>query len=139
MKKAFGFVLAAASLLLTSGAQAQGLHVRANVPFDFAVGNKLYTAGSYDIQGTAQGNESVILKAEGGRGEGISMSHACSSAKPAANTVLVFERMGGEYYLAQIWRAGSDTGTELPKPTREMRLARGGKTEEVVIAANLVK
>jgi hypothetical protein len=139
MKKAFGFLLAAASLLLTSGAQAQGLHVQANVPFDFTVGDKLYPAGSYDIQGTVNGNQSVILRAEGGSGAGISVSHTCSSMKPAAKTVLVFESMGGEYYLAQIWTAGNDRGTELPKPKAETRLARGGKTEEVIVAANLVK
>jgi len=53
--------------------------------------------------------------------------------------VLVFHRVGDEYFLYQIWTAGSTQGRELPQPKRETELARNGKTDDVIIAANLIQ
>jgi len=138
MKKAFGFILVAASLLLVSGAQAQaqGLHVRADVPFNFVIGNTAYTAGSYDVQG-ATTNHALIVRSNGK--QGMVLPVECTSSEPAKKTVLVFKEAGGEYFLYQIWTAGSDTGRQLPQPKGETRLAREGNTQEVIVAANLVK
>jgi hypothetical protein len=140
MKKSFSFILVAASLLLASGTKAQGLHVKATVPFDFIAGSTVYTAGNYDIEG-AFGTGSVVKLDSGDKmNQGFIMPHACSSLKPAKNTVLVFRRVGDEYFLYQIWTEGSMTGRELPAPKRETQLARNAeKSEEVIVAANIVK
>jgi len=140
MKKSFSFILVAASLLLASGAKAQGVHVKANVPFDFAAGNTVYTAGNYDIEG-ALGTGSVLkLDSDDKMNQGFIMPHACSSMEPAKQTVLVFRRVGDEYFLYQIWIEGRTTGRELPAPKRETLLARNGeKSDEIIIAANIVK
>jgi hypothetical protein len=138
MKKAFSFILVGASLLLASGAKAQGLHVKADVPFDFTAGNTVYTAGDYDIQGVSD----TALRLDSGNqmGQGWVMPNMCSSVKPAEKTVLVFRRVGDEYFLYQIWIAGRSTGREFPAPKRETQLARNGnKSEEIIVAANLVK
>jgi hypothetical protein len=137
MKKSFGFLLVAASLLLASGAQAQGLQVKADVPFSFNVNNKMYEAGSYDIRAISDSNTAVVLQADG-TNSGMALPHRCSSAQPAKDTVLVFHRVGDEYFLYQIWVAGSETGREFPTPKRETLLARNGeKSQDVVVAANL--
>jgi hypothetical protein len=138
MKKSFSFILVAASLLLASGAKAQSLHVKADVPFDFMAGGTVYTAGNYDITG---GNGSVVQLDSGKKmGQGFIMPHDCSSGKRADKTVLVFRRVGDEYFLYQIWTEGSNVGRELPAPKRETQLARNqGKSEEIIIAANIVK
>jgi hypothetical protein len=138
MKKAFSFILVAASLLLASGAKAQGLRVKADVPFDFTAGNAIYTAGNYDIRGVS--DTALRLDSENKMGQGWVMPHMCSSAKPVGKTVLVFRRVGDEYFLYQIWIAGNSTGREFPAPKRETQLARNGdKSEEIIVAANLVK
>jgi hypothetical protein len=138
MKKSFSFVLVAASLLLASGAKAQGLHVKANVPFDFTAGDTVYSAGSYDIEGALGTGSAVKLDSE--MNKGFIMPHACSSAEPAKKTVLVFRRVGDEYFLYQIWTEGNTAGRELPAPKRETQLARNGeKSEEIIVAANIAK
>jgi len=57
-----------------------------------------------------------------------------------ALTSFVFRRVGDEYFLYQIWIEGRTTGRELPAPKRETLLARNGeKSDEIIIAANIVK
>jgi hypothetical protein len=138
MKKAFSFALVAASLLLASGAQAQGTHVRANVPFDFVIGSAAYPAGSYDIERVSANNNVLIVRSEKMEST-LVMPHDCSSGQPATKTVLVFHRVGDEYFLYQIWTAGSAQGRELPQPKRETELARNGKADDVIVAANLIQ
>jgi hypothetical protein len=140
MKKSFSFILVAASLLLASGAKAQEFHVKANVPFDFSAGNTVYKAGNYDIE-AALGTQGVVSLDSGDKmGQGFIMPNNCLSVRPAEKTVLVFRRIGDEYFLYQIWTAGSTAGRELPAPKRETQLARNGdKSEEIIVAANFVK
>jgi hypothetical protein len=140
MKKSFSFILVAASLLLASGTRAQGLHMKADVPFDFNAGGTVYAAGNYDIAGTFSGGPLVTLDSGNKMGQGFIMPHNCTSTEPAKKTVLIFRRVGDEYFLYQIWTEGNAVGRELPAPKRETQLARNGeKSEEVIIAANIVK
>lgn len=139
MKKAFGFALVAASLLLASGAQAQGLHVRADVPFDFVIGNNVYPAGNYDIERALSSSNALVIRSDAKMTPRFVLPLACTKGLPAEKTVLVFHRVGDEYFLYQIWTEGSTMGRELPQPKRETELARNGKADEVIIAANLIK
>jgi hypothetical protein len=137
MKKAYGFLLVAASLLLASGAQAQGVHVRADVPFDFAIGNAMYTSGTYDLETLANSSAMVVKSDEK---SGMTLARQCSSTGPAPKTVLIFHRIGDEYVLYQVWTAGSGLGREFPQTKRETILARNnGKSQEITVAALLVK
>lgn len=137
MKKAYGFLLVAASLLLASGAQGQGLHVRANVPFDFAIGNAAYAAGSYDIKALSNSSAMVVRSSEKST---LRLAQQCSSTEPAPKTVLIFHRVGDEYVLYQVWIAGKGTGREFPQSKHETILARNGeKADEITVAAILVK
>jgi hypothetical protein len=139
MKKAFSFILVAASLLLASGAQAQGIHVRVDVPFDFTIDKTSYAAGNYDIQALNTSSQALVLSSDKQR-RALVLPHACAKMQGAEDTVLVFHRVGDEYFLYQIWVAGSDMGREFTAPKREARLARNGeKSQEIIVAANLVK
>jgi len=138
MKKALSFILVAASLLLASGAQAQTLRVRADVPFDFTIDKTSYSAGNYEIR-TVTDSAALILNAANNEGSMV-LPHNCSKRDPAKDTVLVFHRVGDEYFLYQIWVAGSEMGREFPAPKRETKLARSGeKSQEIIVAANLLK
>jgi len=139
MKKAFGFILVAAALLLASGAQAQGLHLKADVPFDFVIGNTAYTAGNYEIEALSWVGNIVTVKGEGGSAQLVTKFHDCTSGQPAEKTVLVFRQVGGSYFLYRIWIAGNELGRELPQPKRETRLAQVTTPSQFVLAANLAK
>jgi hypothetical protein len=45
-------------------------------------------------------------------------------------TELVFNKVGDQYFLSQIWVAGSAAGNEVPKSRMEKRLAKGGSQSE---------
>ena len=137
MKKAYSFLLVAASLLLASAAQAQDMHVRANVPFDFTVGKTVLSAGTYDVTRLDLGSKVLMLRSE--NKSSMAIAHDCASALPSTKTVLVFRETPEGYALYQIWVQGDTTGREFPQPKAQSRLAQNGKPAEVIIAANLVK
>jgi CheY-like chemotaxis protein len=81
-----------------------------------------------------------VVKLDSETNKGFITPHACLSAEPAKKTVLVFRRVGDEYFLYRIWTAGNTAGRELPAPKRETQLARNGeKSEEIIVAANITK
>jgi len=48
-RQAFSLVSLLSLLLVAGSAIAQTVHVRGNIPFNFAVGNKTFPAGTYDV------------------------------------------------------------------------------------------
>jgi hypothetical protein len=142
MKNLLSFVLVGASLLVASAAQAQEIRLRANVPFEFVVGDKAYPAGSYRIDRVTQDEGVLLLENADGLGLAMVLSDVCDSATPSNSTKLVFHRVGDTYSLFQIWVEGQSTGRELPqsKQERTPQLARNGeKSEDVIVAANFIK
>jgi hypothetical protein len=135
MKNLRSILFALTVLLMASATQAQESKVLANVPFDFVVGDRAYTAGEYLFS-----SSDAVLKitnAEQAKTE-ITLSHACESATPAADTKLVFDSMGGYYFLRQIWVAGNSRGRELRRSHTEVRLAQNHEKEQsVIVAANI--
>ena len=138
MKRAYRFLLVAASLLLASAAQAQDMHVRANVPFEFTVGKIVLSAGTYDIAriGPIWDN---VLRLSSENKSSMATPQECALPVPSTKTVLIFRKTEKGYALYQIRVKGSSTGREFPQPKGEPRLAQNGKPAEVIIAANLVK
>ena len=137
MKKVFAFFFVAASLALASSAQAQQFHVKAKIPFDFVIGTRAYTAGSYDVQRVT--TDALIVDNGSGKGRTMVNSLWCVSQDRAQHSVLIFHRIRGSYYLYQIWIQGNTIGREFVLPKAETRLARNeAKPEQVTVAATLV-
>jgi hypothetical protein len=134
MKKYFSFVLVAATLAFASTARAQAFRVRADIPFDFVVGNTVYAAGTYTIGPATYNSEALLLD---GDTRGFIIPNECSSNQPSKSTKLVFDRMGDTYFLHQIWMQGNVTGREIPKGKAELRMA-SNPTESVTVAAILI-
>jgi len=130
------FVLAA--ILLVPAAQAQQKGVKANVPFDFVVGNRAYPAGEYTLRAAL--NDSGIIRIENMNeaAAAFTPSNTCAKAVPSTETKLVFHRMGGHYFLYQVWTAGNLTGREFPKGRIEVELAQNHEKPEVVIVAAVI-
>lgn len=135
MKNLRSILAALVVLLMATAAHAQQPTVSATVPFNFAVGDRAYPAGNYLFK-----NDGVILRiSDADRIKtAVVLSHACQNAEPSADTKLVFDAMGGYYFLRQIWVAGESTGRELTRSRTEVRLAQNHEQQEpVIVAANI--
>jgi hypothetical protein len=138
MKNVLGFVLMGASLALAGAAQAQEYRVKADVPFDFIIGNQVHKAGNYDIK-RVNPVSSLLLVDSASEGKAtIVNAMPCADQSWAKSTKLVFHRSGDTYFLYQVWVEGRQFGSEFPTPKRETQLAKNGvKAEEVIVAAVL--
>ena len=135
MKNLRSILAALAVLLMATAAHAQQTKINATVPFNFVVGDRAYPAGDYVFS-----NSDAVLKitnAEQAKTE-MTLSHACESGTPSADTKVVFDNMGGYYFLRQIWIEGNSRGRELPRSRTEVRLAQNhDKMDSVIVAANI--
>ena len=135
MKNLRSILAALAVLLMATAAHAQQMTLSATVPFNFVVGDRAYPAGDYLFSN--RDNILKITNAEQAKTE-ITLSNACESVRPATDTKLVFDSMGGYYFLRQIWVAGNSSGRELSRSRTEVRLAQNHeKQESVIVAANI--
>jgi len=126
MKRQVFSLISLFSLLLVAGsAIAQNVKVRANVPFNFTIGNKAFLAGGYDIETNSPSTDNALLiRARDGHSSMIVMSNSAQTLKPADKNKLVFDRYGDQYFLAEIWVQGARLGRHLPKSSREKELVR---------------
>ena len=117
--------LLCAILLLTVVASVQGQslenRVRAQVPFDFSIGDKKLPSGKYSIGRAGQNSNDLVLSIddEDGRSKALRMSIPVVTGNPARRTTLVFHRYGDQYFLYQVWHAGETTGRQFLKSRSE--------------------
>ena len=127
------------ALLLATAAQAQSTNVTASVAFDFVVADHAYPAGDYAVKSISDNGVPILIRNQDQAEKGVALSIACSSVKPSSTTKLVFHRMGGQYFLYQVWTEGNTIGREFPTSKTEIQLARNSKPEIVIVAANLTR
>jgi hypothetical protein len=127
------------ALLLATAVHAQSTYVTASVPFDFVVADQTYPAGDYAVKSISNTGVPILIR-NSDKAEGLALSVACSSVKPSTTTKLVFHRMGGQYFLYQVWQEGNTIGREFRLSKTEKQLARNSSQPEIVIvAANLTR
>ena len=124
-RHAFSLISLLGLLLVAGSAIGQTIRVRADVPFDFSVGNKKLPAGMYNVKtindrDTAQ----LLLQAQDGRSSVIMNSDSAENLKPVDKTTLVFNKYRDQYFLSEIWTAGATHGHRLSKTSREKELAK---------------
>jgi hypothetical protein len=137
MKNLRSILLASTVLLLATAAQAQTTNVKASIPFDFVVGDHAYSAGEYTVKSMNQSGVPIRIDNADESEKGIILSNACQKGQPAAGTTLVFQRLGDNYFLYQVWTKGSSLGREFPRSKVEVQLAKNSEPELVIVAANL--
>jgi len=124
-RQAFSLVSLLTLLLVAGSAIAQTVHVRGNIPFNFAVGSKTFPAGTYDIGSIdSRTGKILVLQARDSNTRMMLNSNAAENLEPADKTMLVFNQYGNRYFLSQIWVAGETRGHQLPKTSREKEMAR---------------
>src|SRR5688572_28413489 len=89
-------------LILMAGISAKAQNkYRANIPFNFTIGQKSYEAGKYVIETNSTKNAIVIRDAKGDKSHMIIMTAGEDSSKVTTAT-LVFDLYAAQYSLAVI-------------------------------------
>ena len=135
-------LLALVALVFGSAAHAQEINVRARVPFDFVLGDKVYPAGEYAIQTAMTKTSFLSINNQGRTTQSLTPSFPCISSEqviPANRAKLVFRRIGNTYFLFRVWVGGSSVGREFPRSHRETLMAKNEpKTETAMFATNTI-
>jgi len=132
-------VLAAVALILGSAAFAQTVSLRAVVPFNFVVGNRVYPAEEYAVKTSGNGNDLLSVAGRSTKESVMTLPYPITSGMPAEHSALIFQRVGDAYFLQQVWAAGSPVGLGLHLSHLETRLALNrAKPETTIVAANIL-
>jgi hypothetical protein len=117
-----------AFVLLAGVARAQTADVlTADIPFSFTVEKTTLPAGPYTVyQVTDQPLEWYITDAKG-MVKVLFSTETAETAKRLGNYELVFNFIGGKYFLSSLWLAGEQDGYALIKSSLEKSLLKGGE------------
>ena len=135
-------------VLLTAGgairAKAQALEegtIEADVPFTFRVKEKTFPAGKYTLKRADDTNPGVLeISNDKGRGTIFFEAETAQANEYPRQTNLVFEKIGDQYFLSEIWASDSKLGYQLPKTKTERSLEGGDiKTELRSVLARLLR
>jgi hypothetical protein len=138
MKNLRSVLFALTVLLLATAAHAQTTNVKATVPFDFVVGDHAYSAGEYTLKSLSLSSPAIRIDNADESEKGITLANTCRKLNPAEGTILVFQRLGDNYFLYQIWTAGNTEGREFKMSKEQVQLAKNdSKPELVIVAANI--
>jgi hypothetical protein len=122
--------------------QAQATHgLRADVPFDFVVGDQTIPAGHVFVQGVSSAGAGPLAIRNFDQGQlAMRAGHPVLASENSDECKLVFRRYGTRYYLAQIYIPGYKAwevmkSKEERSLEREMRVVKNFKASQVVAAA----
>jgi hypothetical protein len=114
-------------LLILPLAHAQSSRpVRANIPFDFGVQNRVMPAGTYQLTYSALSHGVVIRGVDDNNLNIFVMTYSSTDANRPRDGKgkLVFNRYGGTYFLSQLWQSpGQPDALEVNRTSRERNLA----------------
>ena len=94
----------------------------------------------YRVEKVRVGSPVLLIRSTEGQPAMMVMTLATSANAPQAKSKLIFHRYGDQYFLSQVWTAGSTTGSELRKSVKEKEqgvLARNETPDQVTIVASL--
>ena len=112
------FTLASILGVGSAFAQMQSKEVRATVPFDFTVGNKLLPAGTYSIARATDGT----IQIQDRKGHLVVMTLASQNGSPSAGCVLDFDRRAGQNFLRSVLCQSAALSINLPASKLEQRV-----------------
>ena len=126
-------------LLNATGAYAQS-YAKANVPFAFNVGAKQLPAGTYEIRALGQSANEIMIRNTETTAAAVSIAR--NEGPRDTESKLVFDRIGTQYFLTEVWRGFGAGGMIVPTSKqeqelkKELQLAKGpaGGNEKVIVA-----
>ena len=119
-------LLGVMAVLTSISAHAQaGKQFTVTIPFTFSVSGKTLPAGQYRVgrstQTTADG---LVLSSTKGRGGVFVMTRGIQTPEIQKESKMVFRRYGDQYFLGEVWIAGTIVGRELTNSRKERQVAR---------------
>ena len=100
-------------LMLGSTVHAQRTEriIKANIPFDFVVGNEIFPAGHYSVALVGP----VLLELRDSQGRALINVLTQSVQAPATpgQPKLRFDNEGGQIVLTQVWQGGNEIGQQI--------------------------
>src|SRR5580765_1913115 len=124
-------------LLAVSAAQAQEPRVKANIPFDFVVGDRVMPAGEYQVNEMGASGGVIAILSDDRKANALVLTSACETSGRSNSSKLVFHAIGGRYFLSQVWTQGYSQGRQLRESKAEIELAKNGTaSKDLVLAAN---
>ena len=130
---------------LLGATQAQSLQyrIKANIPFDFSIGEKTLSAGKYSIGRARPDSDDTILSVNDPEGKlrAIRTSSSVQVLSPKEKSSLVFHRYGDQYFLFQVFPAGGNTGRQfvLSQAERELQRNLAANSSSGKVAENSVE
>jgi len=114
-------LLAIANFAMAGTSFAQSNGVRATIPFDFTVGNKLLPAGTYTIK--EQSEHVIMIQNQDKPIAVLSLVDGDSNKSPNGGK-LKFHRYGSQYFLTEILCDRANMNLEVPTSKTEKRTAQ---------------
>lgn len=131
--------LAVISLMFGAASAYAQSFAKADVPFAFSVGKKQLPAGTYEVKVDGAGSQGIVIR-NMETGESV-LSVAGYEAPRSTEGKLVFNHVGNEYFLSEVWRESGSAGRRILTSKRERELTRElllakNSSEQVIIALN---
>src|SRR5215510_14377360 len=111
LRLSFLVVIAAAGVVSAHG-QSLSSPVRANIPFDFTVADKKFSAGDYYISRAQTNSGDLVLRISsvtGNRGA-FQLTSGLRTSSPKKSDTLIFHQFGDQYFLSEVWPGGANSG-----------------------------
>jgi hypothetical protein len=122
-------------LLLASGSLAvqaqERVLIKADVPFAFTVGNVEMPAGTYTIWTTT--NKNLLIQNADRIHSAFIYAMEARKLQRSNESKLVFQHLGNEFFLSQVWEWGSETHREVRTDKRATLLAKNGNASPLVL------
>jgi hypothetical protein len=126
-------------LLNATGVYAQS-YAKAKVPFAFNVGAKQLPAGTYEIRVLDQSPNEIMIRNTETTAAAVSIAR--NEGPRDTESKLVFDRIGNQYFLIEVWNGLGADGMIVPTSKhekelkKELELAKGptGSNEKVMVA-----
>jgi len=135
----FMVVIAVAGVVSAHG-QSLRNPVRANVPFDFIVADKKFSAGDYYISRAGTNSGDLVLRVSsvtGNRGA-FQLTSGLRTSAPKKSDTLIFHQYGDQYFLSEVWPAGANAGRMVFESRGEREARASMATNKVAIQLHTV-
>jgi hypothetical protein len=103
-----------------TGAYAQSF-AKADVPFAFSVGAAQLPAGTYEIKTLSQSGNQIMIQNSKTSASAVSIARRDGSR--TTESKLVFDRIGNQYFLSEVWK-DSSAGMIVPTSKHEQELKK---------------
>ena len=103
-------------------ANAQSTSIKANIPFEFVVGDKTLPAGAYSVTTANAAFDALRIQSTDGKNSAVRLS-VQTEQKNRSRSRMVFHRYGHNYFLAEVWN-GETAGRQLAKSKQERAIER---------------